>query len=70
MAVKAKVYLAVEGYDWEGFNVLGVYRKPEDALARVNDTKGYCDYVEIQVFQLGGERLEDDPAELYRRVRG
>lgn len=70
MAVKAKVYLAIAGWEYEGFDVLGVYRTKEKALAALNEHQDYYrrDYEEIQVFTLNGERLHDDPDEMHRRV--
>jgi hypothetical protein len=63
-----KVYLAVEGTEYEGFNVLGVYMELEDAYDRIeNMTTAYCDYIEIQVFELNGDRLWNDPEEFFKK---
>lgn len=66
MPVKRKVYVACEGGDYEGFNVIGVFNKVEKARDAVDKSVGY-DYVEIQVFEMNGERLFNDPDEYSKR---
>lgn len=64
-----KVYLSIVGVNWEGYDVVGVFTNPDNARDfALNSSAGYKDYSEVQCFEVGGGRLEDDPGEFYQEV--
>jgi hypothetical protein len=66
--MELKVYTALAGLEYEGFSILGVFTDVEGAHTALDDP-GHCDYIEIQVFALNGERLYDDPQEFFKNLR-
>jgi hypothetical protein len=65
---RKKIYLAVTGSRYEGFDVVGVYTDPAVAKEKAETSNvGYKDYDEVQVFAVNGERLWDDPDEYFNK---
>lgn len=56
-----KVYLPIIGEDYEDHNTLGVYLDVADAKQALRDSSRDRDYEGVEVFELNGGRLFDDP---------
>ncbi len=56
-----KVYLATIGNRWEGDQPLGIFLDPADAWSRIDREPRDRDCEAVEVYELDGERLFDDP---------
>lgn len=47
-----KVYVTKGGYDYEGFNILGIYSERDKAQSRADEMEDRYDYTEVTEYDV------------------